>query len=283
MEAGVAVVTGANTGIGLETARGLAALGMTVVMTARTRSKGEAAVAEVKQSTGSAAVELLDLDLAELASVRAAAAGLLERHPRLNLLVNNAGLIVDERRVTADGFEMTFGVNHLGPFLFTELLLDALKSGAPARIVNVASAAHATSRRGLDFDDLMRERRKYAAMSAYGDSKLANILHALELSGRLEGSGVTTYAVHPGAVGTSFGQDGDTSGLFPALFKVAKPLLRTPARGAATSLYVATSPDVASHSGRYYANRKVKRTTKHGRDADAAERLRAVSATLVGL
>ena len=277
----IALVTGANTGIGLETARGLAEAGMAVVMTARTRSKGEAAVADVQASTGSDAVELLDLDLSSLENVRAAAAEFLSRYDRLDLLVNNAGLIMDERRLTQDGFEVTFGVNHLGPYLLTELLLDALKAGAPSRIVNVASGAHVASR-GLDFEDLMYERRKYTAMKAYGDSKLANILHALELSGRLEGTGVSTYAVHPGAVGTNFGQDGDTSGIFPALFRFARPLLRTPAKGAATSLYVATSDEVADQSGDYYANRKRKRASRSARDVAAAERLHAVSAALVG-
>lgn len=276
----VALVTGANTGIGLETARGLAERGYTVVMTARNREKGERAVAEVQQSTGNLKVDLLDLDLASLASVRAAAAAFKARHSQLDLLVNNAGLILSERSETEDGFESTFAINHLGPFLFTAELLDLLIASAPARVVNLASDAHRMSS-GLDFDDLMRTRRSYAGMAVYGDSKLANILFTRALARRLQGKGVVAHAVHPGVVRTGFAADGDTKGAFALLVKLGGPFMLSAAGGAKTSLHVATSDEAGQCSGLYWAKSRKKRPTKAGQDDDAAERLWQVSEALI--
>ncbi len=276
----VCLVTGANAGIGLETARGLAKAGALVVMTARDRSKGEAAVADVKRSTSSDRVELLDLDLASLASVRKAAAEFLERHDRLDVLVNNAGLILGERRTTEDGFEATFGINHLGHFEFTRLLLDVLESSAPSRVVNLASHAHRTSS-GLDFDDLMIERRAYKSMGAYGDSKLANILFTRELARRLEGTGVVTHAVHPGVVRTGFARDGDVKGLLGLAWKAMGPFLLSAEDGAATSLHVATSEDAGGSSGDYWAKKARTQPRKPALDDAAARRLWEVSEALI--
>jgi NAD(P)-dependent dehydrogenase (short-subunit alcohol dehydrogenase family) len=280
----IAVVTGANTGIGLETARGLAAAGFRVVMTARDRAKGERAVADVKRSTGRDAVEPLELDLGSLASVRRATDALRARHDRLDVLVNNAGLVLGDRRTTADGFEATFGVNHLGHFLWTRRLLDLVKAAgsaaSPSRVVNLASDAHRSSE-GLDFDDLMRERRPYRGFPAYCDSKLANVLFTRELARRLEGEGVVVHAVHPGVVGTRFGRDGDVGPLLGAALALAKPFLLTPAKGARTSLHVALSDDAAKSTGDYWAKQKRAKPSRAARDDEAAARLWRVSEALV--
>lgn len=277
----MAVVTGANTGVGLETARGLAERGMTVVMCSRDPERGRAALEDVRASTGSGSVELVRLDLASLESVRAAAAEILERHPRIAILVNNAGAVLSDRRTTADGFEATFGVNHLGHFLFTKLLLPALEAGAPSRIVNVASDAHRMSF-GLDFDDLQWERRRYRGLGVYADSKLANILFTRELARRLEGKGVVAHAVHPGVVGSRFGWDGDTRGWFAFGVKLVKPLLLTPAKGARTSLHVATSEEAGRSSGLYWARSRPIKPSRAARSDEAARRLWDASEALVG-
>jgi len=277
----VAVVTGANTGVGLETARGLAERGMTVVMCSRDPERGRAALEDVRASTGSGSVELVRLDLASLESVRAAAAEILERHPRIAILVNNAGAVLSDRRTTADGFEATFGVNHLGHFFFTKLLLPALEAGAPSRIVNVASDAHRMSF-GLDFDDLQWERRRYRGLGVYADSKLANILFTRELARRLEGKGVVAHAVHPGVVGSRFGWDGDTRGWFAFGVKLVKPLLLTPAKGARTSLHVATSEEAGRSSGLYWARSRPIKPSRAARSDEAARRLWDASEALVG-
>lgn len=283
MKGKICLVTGANTGIGLETARGLAKKGARVWMTARSRAKGEAALKDVRATAPDAEVHLLDLDLASLDSVRRCADAFLAENDRLDVLVNNAGLILDERRTTEDGFESTIGINHLGHFLLTVRLLGALRAAAPSRVVNLSSTAHRMSR-GLDFDDLMCERRAYTGMGAYADSKLANILFTRELHRRYHSDDdISAFAVHPGAVGSSFAGDGDVKGPFAWLMKVGRPLLLSPARGARTSLHCATAPGIEGHSGAYFARSRPRRTNAAGRDLDAARRLWEVSAQLVGV
>ncbi len=277
----VCLVTGANSGIGLETARGLAQRGDRVVVTARDVKRGEAAVREIEASTGSDRVELLELDLARLQSVRDAAHAFGERFDRLDVLVNNAGVMLGQRETTTDGFEMTFGVNHLGPFLFTTLLLPLLERSAAARIVNVASDAHRVSA-GLDFDDLMYASRPYRAIKVYGDSKLANILFTLELARRLDGSGIVAHALHPGVVRTRLARDGDAGGWWGVLLTLVGPLLLTAAQGAATSLHLATSDEASTSSGDYWAKGKRRTPKAPARDTDAAARLWSRSEKLVG-
>lgn len=277
-----ALVTGANAGIGLETARGLAEAGYRVLMTSRDPDRGKAALEDVRRTTGSDRLELLTLDLASLDSVREAAAEARERTDELDLLVNNAGLVLGERRTTKEGFEATLGVNHLGHFLFTHLLLDRLRAAPAARIVNLASDAHRQSK-GLDFDDLMWERRPYSGMNAYCDSKLANILFTRRLAKELEGSGVVTHAVHPGVVNTRFAKDGDVGGFIGTVIKLAGPFLLTPKKGARTSLHVALSDDASEGSGRYWAKSRPSKPTRYGRDDEAADRLWDLSVDLVGL
>ena len=279
----ICLVTGANTGIGLETARGLAARGAHVILTARTRSKGEQALADVQQTTGSDRLTLLDLDLADLASVQAAAEEVAGRHSRLDVLINNAGLMLSERSTTKDGFETTFGVNHLGHFALTLHLLPLLKAAAPSRIVNVSSSAHKAARKGLDLDDLMFERRAYDMFGAYAASKLANIHFTRELDRRLSGTGIAVNAVHPGAVGSSFAGDGDVSGIVSWFFRLGRPLLLTTEKGARTSLHVATSEEGGRISGGYFARSRQASISRAAQDDDTARRLWEISEELTGV
>lgn len=278
------VVTGGNSGIGLETAVGLGRLGARVVITARDAARGSAAVDAITARLGPAgsagSVELSVFDLGDLSSVRRGAAELLERCPKLDVLVNNAGLVLSQRTETVDGYETTFAVNHLGPFLLTTLLLPRLLESAPARVVNVASTAHNQARKGMPFDDLQATGR-YAAMRVYGTSKLANILFTNELARRTEGTGVTANSLHPGTVRTGYGADGDAKGLLAVGLAIARPFFLSPEQGARTSVYLASSPEVASVSGRYFVKCRPKEPRRWARDAEAARRLWDVSAELV--
>lgn len=280
IEGKTVLITGANSGIGRETAVGLARMGANVTFTSRDRARGEEALADVRERSGRDDVGLMDLDLASFASIRRFASAFLGGHERLDVLVNNAGLILGDRRETEDGFEATFGTNHLGHFLLTDLLLERIKASAPARIVNLSSRAHRYARSGLDFDDLQSE-HGYRGLRVYGRSKLANILFTRELARRLEGTNVTANAVHPGAVATGFARDGDVKGLYGRLVALAKPFLKTPEQGAQTSIYVATSPELEGVTGTYFANSKEARTAAAARDDEAARRLWQVSEELI--
>ena len=266
MQGKTVVVTGGNSGIGFETSAALAAMGARVIVTARNADKGRAAVAAITQRDGDdAQVQLVVFDLADLSSVRRGAAEILEQAPTLDVLVNNAGLVLSERSETVDGFEATLATNHLGPFLLSNLLLERIKESAPARIVNVASTAHNAARKGMPFDDLQSE-KKYATMRVYGQSKLANILFTLELARRLEGSGVTANSLHPGTVRTGYGADGDARGLLAFGIKISAPFFLSPAKGARTSVYLASDPDVAGVSGQYFVKCKTKQPKRWARD-----------------
>lgn len=262
----VMVVTGANSGIGKETAVSLAKAGATVVMAARNRDKGEAALAGVRRRSGNDGVVLGQLDLASFASIRAFAADLLERHDRLDVLVANAGLILDLRLQTDEGFEMMFGVNHVGHFLLFDLLRDQLVASAPARVVVVSSVAHRLAVGGLDRADLQAH-YSFNGFNRYCQSKLANLLFAKEAARRLAGTGVTVNAVHPGAIHSHFGRDGDT-GLIGWFVKIFGPIvLRSPRAGARTSVLLAGSDKarIAGTTGGYFA---------HGRRWPASHRAR---------
>ena len=275
------VVTGGNSGIGLETAVALGQMGARMLITARSAERGNAAVATITDRLGGkGSVELVVFDLADLSSVRQGAADILSRCPRVDVLVNNAGLTLSERQETVDGYEATFAINHLGPFLLTQLLLPRLEASAPSRIINVASTAHNQARKGMPFDDLQSTGR-YATMRVYGMSKLANILFANELARRLEGTGVTANSLHPGTVRTGFGGDGDVKGLFALGIKIGAPLFMSPAKGALTSVYLASSPEVATVSGKYFAKCKPKTPKPQAQDAEAARRLWDASEVLV--
>jgi NAD(P)-dependent dehydrogenase (short-subunit alcohol dehydrogenase family) len=275
----VVAITGANAGIGKETAVALARLDATVVMTSRDAGRGEAALADVRERSANATVELMALDLADLDSVRAFATELLTRHDRLDVLVLNAGLVLRHRTETADGFETTFGVNHLGHFYLASLLLDRLRESAPARVVVVSSHAHKMARRGLDFDDLQSSRR-YRAFDVYSRSKLANVYFTKELARRLAGSGVTVNAVHPGYVASSFARDGDLY-LEPLVKLGAKLFAISPEAGARTSVYLASSDEVEGETAGYYYKCRPASVSKAARDDIAARRLWDVSEELL--
>ncbi|QXC62652.1 SDR family oxidoreductase [Aquihabitans sp. G128] len=278
----VVIVTGANAGIGLETAVGLAAKGATVVMTARTRAKGEAALAEVQRRTGSRAVVLGDLDLSAFASIRAFAAWFLERFDRLDVLVANAGLVLDTRRETAEGFEEMFGVNHLGHFLLTSLLQERLVASAPSRVAVLTSVAHRFAVGGLSRADL-QSTRAFNGIAAYAQSKLANALFAAELARRLAGTGVTVNAVHPGAIRSRFGRDGDL-GVNAWFLTVFGPIvMRSPKAGARTPLKLAssTATSVAGSTGGYWSHGRRWPASRRARDPEEARWLWAESERLV--
>jgi NAD(P)-dependent dehydrogenase (short-subunit alcohol dehydrogenase family) len=263
------VITGANTGIGEAAAEELARRGAEVVITSRSAERGVEAVRRIAGETGHE-VGLVELDLASFASIRRAASELRERCPAVHVLVNNAGLLVGDRRTTADGFELTLGVNHIGHFLLTELLIDRLVSSAPSRIVNVTSAAHRWAYGGLDWDDLMST-ASYAGLAVYARSKLANIYFTRELARRLAKSGITAYAVHPGVVATRFALDGDARGIIGAFYAVSAPFLLSPARGARTVVYCASEPGIEGESGGYFARcRRTKPLAVALRDDEAA-------------
>ncbi len=276
------VVTGANSGIGLETALALARAGARTMITARDAERGQAALETIRREAGTEQVDLVLFDLASLESVRVGAAEILDRTDRIDVLVNNAGLVLTDRRETTDGFEATFAVNHLGPFLLTRLLLDRIRSSAPARIVTVASTAHRAARQGLDFDDLQNT-ADYKGMRAYSQSKLANILFTTELARRLEGTGVTVNCLHPGTVATGYGRDGDSRGFLAFGLQVIKPVIKTPEKGARTSVHLASSPEVAGQSGYYYIKAKARNPSKAAQDVGAAGRLWEISEGLVNL
>ena len=278
------VITGASSGIGQETAAALAAMGDTVVMTSRDPERGAAALADVRARSGSAEVHLLPLDLASFASIRAFATEVNDRFPAVHVLVNNAGVVLSRRQVTAEGFEMMFGVNHLGHFLLTDLLLDRLRAGADdasggARVVTVSSVAQRFVPR-MPFGDLQSERR-FSTMVAYSVSKLANVLFANELARRLDGTGVTSNSMHPVAVRTNFAGDGDTSGVLKWGMAAARPLMLPPAGGARTVIHLAASPEVAATTGGYFALNRQLRQGRVGKDPAVARRLWDVSRELV--
>lgn len=245
------LVTGANTGIGKETVRGLAGRGARVVLAGRSEERTRAAIEEIAAETGNTDLDHLPLDLGDLASVRAAAAAFLATGERLDVLVNNAGL-AGKRGMTRSGFELAFGTNHVGPFLLTELLRDRIAETGPGRIVNVASAGHYRAK-GIDWDAVRRPSVTRTAFDEYCVSKLANVLHAQELGRRLVGTGVTTYALHPGAVASDVWREVPFG-----LRHVMKLFMRSTVDGARTSLYCATSPDVADATGRYYDDEREK-------------------------
>ena len=282
MDGKLVVITGGNSGIGKATAEGLAALGARVWITARDPRRGAEAVAGIRAASDNDDVDQLRLDLASLDSIRHFAAELHERTDRLDVLVNNAGVVMRRRAETVDGFEMTFGVNHLGHFLLTDLVLDLLRAAAPSRIVVVASDAHKFARGGLDFDDLQHERGYgVMGMKVYGRSKLANILYTRELARRLDGTGVTVNAVHPGAVNTHLARDGDGGRFGELAMRLGGRFMRTPAEGAATSIHVASAPGLEGVTGGYFADSAPARATAAASDDAAAAKLWSLSEELL--
>jgi dehydrogenase/reductase SDR family protein 13 len=271
------IVTGANTGIGRITAKELARAGAHVLLACRSKDKTAPVIDEIKRETGNGNVEYVALDLGDLASVRACAEEILARNVPIHGLINNAGL-AGSRGLTKDGFELVWGTNHLGPYLFTRLLLDRIKEAGTARIVNVASKSHYAAR-GIDWDALKQPTRSPTAMREYEVSKLCNVLFAKELAHRLEGCGVTTYALHPGVVAT------DVWRRVPAPLRwLIKQFMISPERGAEASLRCATDPALAGQTGRYYDVGGVeKEPSRVANDAELAKTLWTRSAEWAGL
>ena len=274
----VCLVTGATSGIGEETALGLARLGATVVVAGRSAARCAATVDRIGRQTGNSSVEFLLADLSSQKEVHNLAAEFKSRHDRLDVLVNNAGAIVLSRRKSVDGLELTFALNHLSYFVLTDLLLDVLVSSAPARIVNVSSSSH--RRTQINFDDLQKQRR-YTGFRAYAQSKLANVLFTYELARRLEGTGVTANALHPGLVATNFLTNNGRLGHFLAFFMRIRGI--SSAKGARTSIYLASSAEVEGVSGLYFEKEKAVQSAAASYDQAAAARLWKISAELTGV
>lgn len=280
MEGKTVLITGATAGIGRITARELADKGARVVLLARNREKAQATRAWIAEETGNEAVGIIIADFSSLLQVRAAAEEYRSQYGALDVLINNAGAVFFNRSESEDGIEMTFAVNHLAPFLLTNLLLDALRESPKARIVTVSSRAHVDA--NMDFDDLEGHRR-YGPMRAYGQSKLANILFTNELARRLEGSDITANALHPGFVASEFGKN--NSGFVRLLLPLAQLFGRAISveEGARTSVYLASSPEVEGVSGKYFVRCSETSSTEASRDEASMVRLWEISARMTGL
>jgi NAD(P)-dependent dehydrogenase (short-subunit alcohol dehydrogenase family) len=270
----ICLVTGSTAGIGKVTARELAKMGATVVLVSRNRAKGEATQAEIKQATGNEHVDLLVADLSLLQDVRRLAGAFQQKYRHVHILVNNAGGTYGSRTVTSEGLEATLAFNYLAPFLLTELLLDTLKASAPARIINLTSMAHS---RTIAFDNLQGEKR-YTAMGSYAQAKLALILFTYELARRLEGTGVSVNALHPGLIASN---PQGLTGLMAWLVKLLRPFMITVEQGAQNTLSLATSPELEGVSGKYFAEKQEKKSARSSYDQALAHRLWRVSEQLV--
>ena len=275
MDGKVVVITGGTSGIGQAAAGELARRGARIILVARDRDRVSQAMAHVGRAGPGLAHRAVYANLASIAETRRAAREIAVAEPRVDVLINNAGALFNRRQTSPDGLEMTFAVNHMAYFVLTEGLTDTLTRSAPARIVNTASGAH--RRAVLDFDDLQSE-RGYSGFQAYGRSKLCNILFNRELARRLEGSGVTANCLHPGFVATRFGAN--SGGLTQAVMPLAQLGAISPAKGAETIVYLASSPDVAAVSGRYFYQCKPDTPSLAARDDAAASRLWAESERL---
>ena len=266
MSGKICIVTGANSGIGKETALGLAQMGARVVMVCRNVEKGEAALEEVRRESGPSQVDLLIADMSSQASIRALGEQIQQKYPRLDVLVNNAGGAAPAHTLSADGIEMTLATNHLGPALLTLLLLPLLKASAPSRIVNVSSLVAQRPAR-LEMNDLQFERRKYSGIAAYRQSKLLMNAFTFELARRLAGTAVTANCLHPGVVATNIWSASPVPLIVKLILPVVKPFMLNSKQGAAVSLYLAASPEVAQVSGEYFVKSKPAKSNPLSRDA----------------
>lgn len=270
----ICLVTGANSGIGFETAKALAKMGAHVVMACRNEAKARVAQQDIIKASKNPDVDLLIVDMSSLDSVRELAQTIKKNYQRLDVLINNAGVMLSKRQLSADGYEMQYAVHHLGPFLLTHLLLDLLKASASssssARIINVSSKLHSMA--NIEFDNLQAE-KKFGLLKTYGMSKLALLMFTYSLAERLKGSGVTVNALHPGVIGSNLGG-------IPGFIKI---FMKSPKRGAETSVFLASSPSVENVSGKYFSNCKPVNSSTASYNAEVAEKLWQLSAQQVGL
>jgi NAD(P)-dependent dehydrogenase (short-subunit alcohol dehydrogenase family) len=272
----VALVTGANAGIGKPTALGLAQMGAEVVLLCRNKERGEEAQKDIREWSGNEKVHLLVADLASQAAIRKAVREFKQKFPSLRILINNAGIITRERILTSDGMETQLAINHLAPFLLTNLLLDTIKRSAPARIINVSAKIHHIAK--LDLDNLQSE-NVYSPVQVYARTNIARNLFTLELSRRLEGTGVTANCLHPGVIRTQLAKD-----FAPGIPSwMTRRFTMLPEQGAQTSLYLASSPAVTGVTGKYFNNKRIRRASRQSRDSDLAEKLWDISTRLTGL
>ena len=271
----IVLITGGNAGIGKATAIGLAKMGATVIIACRNKERGMRAVEEIKQASNNPNVDLLLMDLSSQRSVRNAVDDFKSRYRQLHVLINNAGVFLPKREVTGDGIEKTFATNYLGHFLLTHLLLDTLKASAPSRIVNVASRHSGIS---INFDDLMLE-KKYSVFGAVGPTKLGLVMFSKELAKKLDGSRVTVNSLHPGLVRTTLLKD--TGFFMRTLFRMIPHV--PPEKGAATSIYLASSPEVENVSGKFFSDKKETATSAGANDEEKNKKLYDISMKLTGL
>jgi NAD(P)-dependent dehydrogenase (short-subunit alcohol dehydrogenase family) len=275
------LITGANSGIGKEVALHLAQQGYHVILVCRNQARGNATLTEIKAKTQSNSIDLIIADLSSQAEVRSLANTILQRYSQLHVLINNAGIIALKKSYSVDNIEMVLATNHLGPFLLSYLLLDILKKSAPSRIINVSSEAHKLGE--INFEDLQYNSRPYQFMKVYGQSKLLMNLSTFELARRLYGSGVTVNCLHPGAVNTRLGSDNATNFLIRAIDKFIKFFLISPKKAAQTPIYLATSPEVATITGNYFAKSKIKKSSETSNDLELAKKVWDISNKLVGI
>lgn len=272
------MITGANSGIGKATALGLAKLGATVIMVCRDRARGQNALREISQRSGSTSISLLMADLASQKSIRQLAVEFKETHHNLHVLINNAGVFLTKRILTDEGMETTFAVNHLAPFLLANLLLDALKASTPSRVVTVSSEAHRGEQ--LSFDDLQGEKH-YSGYHAYGQSKLANVLFTYELARKLNETGVTANCLHPGVVRTNLVRQNPL--LIRAGYRLVSLFFSSPEKGSQTVIFLAAAPEVENVSGKYFIKKRQARSSSESHNESVAQRLWQVSMELTGL
>ncbi|XP_076577542.1 retinol dehydrogenase 12, like isoform X2 [Chaetodon auriga] len=278
LEGKTVVITGANTGIGKETAIDLAKRGAKVIMACRDMDRAQAAMKEVVESSGSQQVTCMRLDLADSKSIREFAEAINKGEPQLNILINNAGVMVCPYGKTADGFEMQIGVNHLGHFLLTHLLIDLIKRSAPARIITVSSMAHSFG--SINLEDINSE-KSYNKSGAYSQSKLANVLFNRLLAKKLEGTGVTTYSLHPGVIQTDLWRH--LSGPQRFVMKMVSPFTKSPVQGAQTTIYCAVEPSLEKESGGYYSDCAPASCSAAAKDDDMAQKLWELSCQLLSI
>ena len=272
----ICIITGANSGIGKATALGLAKMNAVVVMLCRNRETGEEAQKEIIGESGNKKVDLLICDLSSQEQIRRVVDEFKQKYQNLHVLINNAGVMAANRKLSVDGFEMNFAVNHLAPFLLTNLLLDVLKKSAPSRIINVSSGTHKMAK--IDFDDLQSENKKHRLFKVYGLSKLALMLSSYELSRRLDGTGVTVNTVHPGVANTNLGREMSKIGR-----GFGKIFFKNPEKGAETSIYLASSPEVEGITGKYYIKKQQRDSSEESYNEEYAKRLWDISAEFTKL
>ncbi|MFB3042685.1 MAG: SDR family oxidoreductase [Nitrososphaerales archaeon] len=276
MSGRVCMITGTTSGIGKATALGLAKMGATVIMVARNEADLRVAIDDIKEKTANESIDLIVADLSSQESIHRLAEDFRNKYQHLHVLINNAGLTAEHKTLSVDGIDTLFAVNYLAPFLLTNLLLDVLKVSAPSRIVNVSSDGHKFGR--IDFDDIQSKKR--SAIGAYGDSKLALNLFTYELARKIKGTGVTANALHPGVVATNIGSHDSSPFITRFIWKIFKVFMSSPDKGAQTSMFLASSPDVDGVSGKYFVKSKETRSSKESYDESVGQRLWQVSEEL---